>query len=125
MCPGFPGVGMLGSWQARISTWIRTWRAIDPGCEHHFPPVRVLVGDAAVGLPVVDLRNRVNARGGEPGRDALLGGSIGQVEHQLIEPRWRLPRVGQTDDLQVDRAARQGKDRPVQAVAVAEGLQHR
>ncbi len=63
-------------------------RAIDPGREHNFPPVRVLVGNAAVGLPVIDLRDR-------------------------------LRRVPQPDDLQVNRAAGQVKDRPVPAVAVS------
>src|SRR5215472_19031126 len=61
-------------------------RAIDPGREHYFPPVWVLVGNAAVVLPVVDLRNRVDARSGQPCRYALAGPSIGQVEHQLIKP---------------------------------------
>ena len=61
--------------------------------------------DAAVGVPVVNLRNRVQARSGQPGRDALPGGGVGQVEHQLIEPGLRVARVGQTDDLQVNRAA--------------------
>src|SRR5262245_21143767 len=56
-----------------------SWRDIDPGCEHDFPPVRVLVGDAAVGLPVADLGNRAGTRGGEPGLDLLPGGSIRQV----------------------------------------------
>ena len=54
-------------------------------------PVRVLVGNAAVGLPVIDQRDRVDARGGQPCRDALLGGSIGQVEHELIKPADTLP----------------------------------
>src|SRR5215467_16309445 len=49
-------------------------RAVDPGCEHDFTPVWVLVGNAAIGLPVVDLRDGVDARGGQPGGDALLGG---------------------------------------------------
>jgi hypothetical protein len=53
---------------ARLS---RSWRDIDPGCEHYFPPVRVLVGDTAVGLPVADLGNRAGTRSGEPGLHLL------------------------------------------------------
>src|SRR5262249_3503726 len=100
-------------------------RAIGPGREHYFPPVWVLVGNAAVVLPVVDLRDRVDARSGQPCRDALPGASIRQVKHQLIKPGRRLAAVPQPDDLQVDRAAGQAKDRPVQAVAFVEGFQHR
>ena len=43
---------------------VRSWRLIDPGREHYFSPIRVLVSNAAVGLPVIDLRNRVDTRGG-------------------------------------------------------------
>jgi len=47
------------------------------------PPVRVLVGDTAVGLPVVDLGNRAGACGCEPGllheADGERGGSDGVV----------------------------------------------
>jgi hypothetical protein len=68
---------------------------------------------------------RVEPHSGEPGGDALLGGGVGQVEHQLIKPRYRMPRVGQTDDFQVNRAAGQAKNRPVQAVAAVEGFQNR
>ena len=100
-------------------------RPVDPGSEHHFPPVWVLVGDAAIVLPVTDLRDRVHARGGKPRLHALLRARIGQVEHKLIKPGHRAPRIGQPHDLQVNRAARQAKDRPVQAVAGVKGLQHR
>jgi hypothetical protein len=74
-------------------------RAINPGREHYFSPVRVLVGDAAVGLPVVDLHNRVDTGVGEPRPDALLGGTIRQVEDKLITPGRRLRRIPQPDDL--------------------------
>src|SRR5215510_7516410 len=100
--------------------------AVDPGREHYFPPVRVLVGDAAVGLPVIDLGDGVDADGGQPCRDALLRGVIGQVEYELITSlRWIGRRAPQPDDLQVYRAAGQAEDRPVQAVAVVERFQHR
>src|SRR6185437_13565213 len=99
--------------------------AVDPGREHDFTPVWVLVGDAAVGLPVIDLRHRVDARGRQPGHDALLGGRIGEVEHQLIKPGDRVPPARRADDLQMHGAAGQPEDRPVQAIAVLEGFQHR
>ena len=95
---------------------------IDPGGEHHLSPVRVPVRDASVGLPVVDLRNGLDARGGEPGGDALLGSKIRQVEHQLIKCLCLLRRIFQSDDLYVNLPAGQAKDHPVQAVAVVEGL---
>src|SRR5215472_18040848 len=49
-------------------------RPVDPGREHDLAPVWVLVGHAAVVLPVVDLRNRIEAGSGQPGRDAVPGG---------------------------------------------------
>ena len=94
----------------------RSWREIDPGCEHYFPPVRVLVGDTAVGLPVVDLGNRAGTRGGEPGLHPLPGGSIRQVEHELVQPAARVRCLPGTDDLQVNRAAGLPEDGPVQAM---------
>jgi hypothetical protein len=47
------------------------------GREHCFPPVRVLVGDTFVGLPVIDLGNRAGRRGGGLGLHRLPGGSTG------------------------------------------------
>jgi hypothetical protein len=70
--------------------WSGSWRDIDPGCEHYFPPVRVLVGDTAVSLPVVDLGDRAGTRGGEPGLHPLAGCSIRQVEHKLVQPAARV-----------------------------------
>jgi hypothetical protein len=67
----------------------------------------------------------VDARGREPCRDALLGRSIGQVEDKLIKSMRRVRRVPQADNLQVNRAAGQAKDGPVQAVAVVKGFQNR
>ena len=90
--------------------WSRSWRDIDPGCEHYFPAVRVLIGDTAVGLPAADLGNRAGTRGGEPGLHLLPGGSIRQVEHQLVQPAARVRRLPGTDDLQVNLAARQPED---------------
>src|SRR5215831_6678840 len=101
------------------------WRDIGPGREYYFPPVRVLVGDTSVGLPVIDLGNRAGARGGEPGLHPLPGGSIRQVEHKLVQPAARVRCLPGTDDLQVNLAAWQPEDGPVQAVAVVEGLQDR
>ena len=92
---------------------------------HHFAPVRVLVGDTAVGLPVVDLGHRAGTRGGEPGLHLLPGGRIRQVEHELVQPAARVRRLPGTDDLQVNLAAGQREDGPVQAIAVVEGLQDR
>ena len=43
---------------------VRSRRLIDPGREHYFSPIWVLVSNAAIGLPVIDLRNRVDTRGG-------------------------------------------------------------
>src|SRR5215470_9658424 len=102
-----------------------SWRGIGPGREHYFPPVWVLVGDTSVGLPVIDLGNRAGARGGEPGLHPLPGGSIGQVEHKLVQPAARVRCLPGTDDLQVNLAAWQPEDGPVQAIAVVEGLQDR
>ena len=67
----------------------------------------------------------MDARGSQPRGDALLGGGIGQVEHKLIKSGRQGPVLAQPDDLQVNRATGQAKDRPVQAVAVAEGFEHR
>jgi hypothetical protein len=89
------------------------------------PARPVLVGAPAVGLPVVDLGNRPGARGGEPGLHPLPGSSIRQAEHQLIQPAARVRCLPGPNDLQVNPAARQPEDGPVQAVAVAEGLQDR
>ena len=80
---------------------------------------------AASGVLPVPQIDYWEAHGGEPGLHVLARGGIGQVEHQLIESGGRAPGIGQPHDLQVNRAARQAKDRPVQAVAVVEGLQHR
>jgi hypothetical protein len=41
----------------------------------------------------------VDTGGGEPRLDALLGGSIPQVEHKLITSGCRPRRIPQTDDL--------------------------
>src|SRR4029077_4765858 len=41
-------------------------RPVDPGREHYFPPVWVPIGDAAIVLPVSDLRDRMDAGGGQP-----------------------------------------------------------
>src|SRR5258708_26245821 len=100
-------------------------RAIGPGGEQDFWPVWVLVSNAAVVLPIVDLRNRADARCGQPCHHALLGDSIGQVEHQLIKSGCRVRRVPQADDLQVNRAGGQAEDRPIEAVAVMEGFEYR
>src|SRR5262249_34985540 len=102
-----------------------SWRDVGPGREHYFPPVRVLVGDASVGLPVIDLGNRAGARGGEPGLHPLPGGSVRQVEHQLVQPTARVRCLPGTDDLQVNLTVWQPEDGPVQAIAVVEGLQDR
>jgi hypothetical protein len=40
-------------------------------------------------------------------------GSIGQLEHKLIKPKRREPRIAQTDNLQVNVTAGQAKDRSV------------
>src|ERR1051325_5834636 len=90
--------------------WSGFWRDIDPGCEHYFPPVRVLVGDTAVGLPVVDLGNRADPRGDEPRLHPLPGGNIRKVEHKLVQPTARVRCLSGTDDLQVNLAAWQPED---------------
>ena len=102
-----------------------SWRDVGPGREHYFPPVRVLVGDTSVGLPVIDLGNRAGTRGGEPSLHSLPGGSIRQVEHKLIQAAARVRSLPSTDDLQVNLAVWQSEDGPVQAIAVVEGLQDR
>src|SRR5207247_277435 len=89
----------------------RSGRPVDPGREHHFPAVGVLVGSAAVGFPVIDLRDRAYARGGKPRPDALLSARIGQAAHKLIKSWHRAPVIGQAHDLQMDRAARQATGR--------------
>jgi hypothetical protein len=55
----------------------------------------------------------------------LPGGSIRQVEHQLVQPAARVRCLPGTDDLQVNLTAGQPEDGPVQAIAVVEGLQDR
>ena len=73
--------------------WSGFWRPVDPGREHYFPPVRILIGNTAIGLPVIDLRDRIHARGREPSLHALARVCIGQVEHQLIKSGRRAPRT--------------------------------
>jgi hypothetical protein len=53
-----------------------------------------------------------------------LGGGIRQVEHKLIKSMSWVPRLPQTDNLQVHRATGEAKDRAVQAIAVMEGFQN-
>jgi hypothetical protein len=50
--------------------------AVDPRDEYDLAAVRVLEGDAAVVLPVVDLRNRTDSGGGEPRHDVIPSGSV-------------------------------------------------
>jgi hypothetical protein len=81
--------------------------AVDPGDEYDLAAVRVLERDAAVVLPVVDLRNRTDSGGGEPRHNVIPSGSVWQIEHQIIAARRRRRPVPQSDDLEMNPAAGQ------------------
>ncbi len=54
---------------------------VDPRHEHDLAPVRILVGHAAVRLPVGVLRRRLHTGSRHPGDQTLLGRRVGQVQH--------------------------------------------
>ena len=60
----FPGAGSKRLLRRRRES--DRW-PVDPGREHHFTPVRMLAGNVTppLALPVIDLRHRVHARGGQ------------------------------------------------------------